>query len=119
MNKIKLYLEVVSNKNIFYKSLKIAVIVGTILNIINQGDKLFALDFENIDFLKSFLTYIVPFLVSTYAAISVKMEFHIGEVVAFDADLKCKDCGSIVKVIKNEFVPVCENCHEKTKWMIV
>lgn len=47
-------------------SLKVAVVVGTILNLINQGDALLAL--EAVNWGKLVLTYFVPFAVATYSA---------------------------------------------------
>lgn len=43
-----------------------ALIVGTVLNLINQGDALFS--GGSIDHTKAFLTYLVPFCVTTYGA---------------------------------------------------
>ena len=48
-----------------------AVIVGTILNLINQGDALFGA--APVSWLKLILTYVVPYAVCTYGAVSAKM----------------------------------------------
>jgi hypothetical protein len=48
------------------RSLTIAVIIGSVLNLINQGDTLYT--GGSIDWLKAALTYCVPFCVSTYGA---------------------------------------------------
>lgn len=45
----------------------VALIVGTILNLINQGDAL--LNGDEIIFWKLILTYMVPYCVSTYGAV--------------------------------------------------
>lgn len=50
------------------RSLIVAVIVGTILNLINQGDGL--LGRAPIDWTRLILTYMVPYCVSTYGAVS-------------------------------------------------
>ncbi len=47
-------------------SLVVALIVGTILNAINQSDVL--LSGSQLDWLKALLTYCVPFCVATYGA---------------------------------------------------
>jgi hypothetical protein len=49
----------------------VALIVGTILNLINQGDSLLA--GQRLDFTKIALTYLVPYLVSTYGAVSFRL----------------------------------------------
>jgi hypothetical protein len=50
------------------RSLLVALIVGTILNLINQGDALLA--GGPIDWTKILLTFSVPYCVSTYGAVS-------------------------------------------------
>ena len=45
--------------------------VGTVLNLINQGDALLA--GQRLDFGKLALTYIVPYIVSTYGAVSFRL----------------------------------------------
>ena len=53
------------------RSLVIALIVGTILNLINQGDVLVA--GAALDMVKLLLTYVVPYCVSTYGAVSYRL----------------------------------------------
>lgn len=53
------------------RSLWVAVVVGTILNLINQGDAL--VSGQHLNFTKIALTYIVPYLVSTYGAVSFRL----------------------------------------------
>ncbi len=49
----------------------VAVVVGSILNLINQGDALFA--GAAIHWGKLILTYAVPFAVSTHGAVSARL----------------------------------------------
>jgi hypothetical protein len=60
------------------RSLWVALIVGTVLNLINQGD-LF-LSGQGLDFTKLLLTYMVPYMVSTYGAVSFRL--HAARTVA-------------------------------------
>jgi hypothetical protein len=53
------------------RSLWVALIVGTILNLINQGDTL--VSGQRLDVAKLLLTYIVPYVVSTYGAVSFRL----------------------------------------------
>ena len=48
------------------RSFFVAVIVGSLLNLINQGDRL--VDGQKLDWLKIALTFCVPFCVATYGA---------------------------------------------------
>lgn len=49
----------------------VAVVVGSALNLINQGDALFGP--KAVDVGKLLLTFIVPYLVSTHGAVSARM----------------------------------------------
>jgi hypothetical protein len=53
------------------RSLWVALVVGTVLNLINQGDRL--VSGQRLDFVKLALTFIVPYLVSTYGAVSLRL----------------------------------------------
>ena len=48
----------------------VALVVGTLLNLINQGDAVFG--GGDVDYLKLALTYLVPFLVSTHGAMTAQ-----------------------------------------------
>lgn len=53
------------------RSVIVAVLVGTLLNLINQGDALFA--GRTINWAKVLLTFIVPYCVATYGAVSYRL----------------------------------------------
>ena len=57
------------------RSLVVALIVGTILNLINQGDALVAGARPNI--LKLVLTFAVPYAVATYGAVSYRLRASV------------------------------------------
>lgn len=48
-----------------------AAVIGTVLNLINQGDALFG--GGSVNWLKISLTYLVPYCVSTYGAVSYRL----------------------------------------------
>ena len=52
------------------RSFYVALIVGTILNLINQGDAIFGTG--SVNWLKVILTYFVPYAVCTYGAVSAQ-----------------------------------------------
>ncbi len=58
----------ISNKINFKRHIKIALFVGTILNLINQFDNITKLNFEHSNLFRALITYSVPFLVSVYSA---------------------------------------------------
>jgi hypothetical protein len=53
------------------RSLAVAIVVGTILNVINQGDAL--LGGAPMNWVKVLLTFAVPYCVSTYGAVSFRL----------------------------------------------
>ena len=52
------------------RSLKVAVVVGTVLNLLHQGDTLFSGAWQNALYWKIPLTYCVPFMVATFGALA-------------------------------------------------
>jgi len=63
---------IVFERGIVRRSAIIALVVGTILNIINQGDAL--VSGAPLVAWKIVLTYCVPYCVSTYGAVTVRLE---------------------------------------------
>lgn len=61
---------------IYRRSGKVALVIGTLLNLINQPQAVFGLlclDYpamQSLDVVKALLTYSVPFLVATYGALT-------------------------------------------------
>ncbi len=53
------------------RSATVAILVGTLLNLINQGDALFR--GGRVNLLKIALTYAVPYCVATYGAVSYRL----------------------------------------------
>jgi hypothetical protein len=53
------------------RSLIVAIVVGTILNLINQGDAM--LGAAPLNWVKIALTFLVPYAVSTYGAVAHKL----------------------------------------------
>ena len=65
------FFQLAKRRDIVKRSLVIAAIVGTILNLINQGDAVG--DMSKFELGKCLLTYMVPYCVSTYGAVTALM----------------------------------------------
>ena len=52
------------------RSLKVGLVVGTILALINYTDRVISGAMSTVDWLKVALTYLVPYSVSTYASVA-------------------------------------------------
>ena len=66
---MKSWLHMATQRAVAQRSLRVALVVGTVLVAINQGDRLISGDITLEVILKSLLTYFVPYLVSTYASV--------------------------------------------------
>ncbi|MFQ5981845.1 MAG: nitrate/nitrite transporter NrtS [Woeseiaceae bacterium] len=64
------WLKIALHRDVVTRGLKVGGIVGTILVAINQGDLLLSGTLSADALLKIFLTYCVPYCVSTYASVS-------------------------------------------------
>ena len=65
---------IVFERGIVRRSLILAAIVGTILNIINQGDAIFS--GGPVVAWKLVLTYCVPYCVATYGAVTARLDMR-------------------------------------------
>ncbi|HIC81125.1 MAG TPA: hypothetical protein EYH07_10310 [Kiloniellaceae bacterium] len=65
---MKRWLAVALRPPVVRRSLTVALVVGTALVVINQGDRLIA--GQGLDLMKALLTYLVPYCVATYGAVS-------------------------------------------------
>jgi len=64
------------------RSLRVALVAGTVLTAINQGDVILATG--NVVWLKSLLTCVVPYIVSTYGAVAVRMTIAASDYVTIN-----------------------------------
>lgn len=68
------WFEVAGQKAIVQRSLRIALIVGSLLTLINHYDVLFGEPLTTTRLVKILLTYCVPYCVSTFASVSTQLE---------------------------------------------
>ncbi|MEX0917442.1 MAG: nitrate/nitrite transporter NrtS [Candidatus Paceibacterota bacterium] len=62
---MKLFLKHATDKICVYRSVKIALVVGTILALINHYDSLFSGTLTAVNIFQILLTYLVPYVVAT------------------------------------------------------
>jgi hypothetical protein len=68
------WIQVAKRPKILSRSLRVAMLVGTILVLLNYTDRFIMGDITWIDVIKMLLTYLVPFIVSTHASVSAVRE---------------------------------------------
>ena len=66
------FLSLAAERAVVVGGLEVAAVVGTILNAINQGDRLLGLRFDEVVWWKIGLTYLVPFCVSVFSAARIR-----------------------------------------------
>ncbi len=62
--------ELVTRRDVVVRALRVALLVGTVLIAINHGDRILNGSVAQLDFLKMFLTYFVPYGVSTFSSVA-------------------------------------------------
>jgi hypothetical protein len=75
-NSISYYYRLATEKATFYRALRVSLVVGIILTLINHPQIIKYFSFSGLDMVQVMLTFIVPFAVSTYSSIMshVKMK---------------------------------------------
>jgi hypothetical protein len=64
-------LQIATSRPVVKLGLRTSLFIGTLLNLINQGDALFGA--QPLVLGKLFLTYVVPYCVATYSATSISL----------------------------------------------
>jgi len=75
-NKLKNWLSCAVRRDIVHYSTKMAIFVGTLLMLINHGDTLWLGQLSKRDYFKIGLTYLVPYLVSTWSSVDTFRRHH-------------------------------------------
>ena len=68
-NTLPSFLSIATSRSTISSALKVALVVGTLLALINHYDKIPTLNFQASDIFKIILTYFVPYGVSTWSAV--------------------------------------------------
>ena len=67
------WLATATRPDIVWRSLKVGMVVGTILAAINHGDRIVAMNLDMTSGCKIILTYLVPYCVSTWSSVQTAM----------------------------------------------
>jgi hypothetical protein len=63
------FISLAFSKEVSSRALKVALLVGTILALINHGGNILSMAISGQDLLKILLTYLVPYCVSTWSSV--------------------------------------------------
>lgn len=78
------FVDIAISKPVFIRAVKVALVVGTVLALINHGDAIVRLSFNMVNVLKILLTYLVPYGVSTYSSVRAIQAEMMGQRAAID-----------------------------------
>lgn len=99
------------------RAFRTAIIVGIVLNFINHYHSFISLSFKDINPLMVILTFLVPYLVSTFSSVASNSSLRPGKISSIDGMLQCNNCKMVnFKATIGEEIEECNNCHKKTKW---
>jgi len=115
---ICLIIKIALQPDILKRALIVALVVGFLLNVINQGDAALAEGITVVHWPKFLLTFCVPFLVSMYTAVSMTLKFKPGDRAPAKLKLSCPDCKTEVLIQANEVIPTCVKCNQDTQWQL-
>jgi hypothetical protein len=118
-NDFRLFLSVATRRLSLLGGLKVAIVVGAAVNLINQGEQIIGLQFAQVSLPKLIITFCIPFCVSIYNSTITRIRFDPGVRAVADATLTCATCGHTHEVKKGELVPDCAHCSsqgKKTQW---
>ncbi len=115
-----MFFKVFIHRTTLIRSILISFLVGLTLNLVNQFDAIVSMDLQDISLSKGFVTFFVPFLVSSYSIVSTKLSFLIGDVAVVDAHLECQHCHqNKIDIKEDDVIPVCPECLEHTDWKVL
>jgi hypothetical protein len=118
-NSLSVFISIASKKDALGTAIRMALLVGLILNFINQGEALLKLDTSALNFPKFLLTFLVPFSVSLYSSTATKMKFFTGEYAFVNAELICRGCRTQRQTVrKGNQIETCRKCKKPTKWKL-
>jgi hypothetical protein len=63
------FFSIAFSRQVIARAIKVALIVGRLLDFINHGDKILAMTLTIKSTFQIFLTYLVPYAVSTWSAV--------------------------------------------------
>lgn len=70
---LRRWLTLARRPDIVRRSVKVGLFVGTLLALINHGERLLSFDLDSTASLKIALTYLVPYSVSTWSAVQTAL----------------------------------------------
>lgn len=117
---LKYYIQLAFERRTFIRAIRVAILIGIILNLINNSSTLFVYSLSSANLGRIFLTFLVPYLVSTYSSVISGSQLKIGSISRLDALLKCKNCKKTNFLVHiGQVFDECPQCKKNTRWSLV
>jgi serine phosphatase RsbU (regulator of sigma subunit) len=115
------YLHLAFEPKTFKRALHVAFFVGIILNAINHPEVFMYLYFGELNVYKVLLTFLVPFLVSSYSSVLANSgSLKSGKISNIDALLQCNSCKTTnFNIVIGDELQDCPNCKKPVKWNVL
>jgi hypothetical protein len=113
---IALFFSAATQKRSLIGGVKMAIVVGGVVNPINQGGLLMARNFDQVSWPKFRVTFCVPFFVSVYNGTATRLQFDPGVRAVAAAKLVCTKCPETIAVQQGTIIPDCTHCGSETRW---
>ncbi|NOY37074.1 MAG: hypothetical protein GXO83_05810, partial [Chlorobi bacterium] len=117
--KINFYTRLSAEKAILSRAIRVALLVGIILNLINHPEIFLRFSFQEVHLGRALLTFLVPYCVSTYSSVLSASSLKPGKISMVNAELTCRNCGKAnFHIHIGEEIEECPNCGKNTKWQL-
>jgi|GEM_PF-2924200 len=114
------YIQLSFERNTVKRAFRTAIVVGLILNLINHYQAFVTLSFNDVNLFMALLTFMVPYLVSTFSSVASNSSLVTGKISNIDGLLQCKNCKMVDFEAKiGEEIEECSSCKKKTSWKIL
>lgn len=118
-DKLKYYYLLITERTTVMRALRVSLIVGVMLTLINHPDLIKDLKGGVMHAGNILLTFAVPYIVSTYSTLLNGLLFKAGNISRVDALLKCHNCHeSDFNAKIGSQIDECPNCKKMTKWKL-
>lgn len=116
---LRLNLKILFLRSTVARALRVAIVVGIVLNISSNFQDIISMNFSEIGFISSGLAFLVPYLVSSYSTLISQNRFRPGDISPVDAMLHCSNCDQVdFNIAPGDEVEKCPGCGPQTDWKI-
>lgn len=116
---LRLNLKILSLRSTVIRAIRVALVVGFVLNISGNFHEIINFQFSEISYFSFGLAFLVPYLVSSYSTLITQNRFRPGDISPIDAMLHCSHCDKVdFNIGPGDEIEQCPGCGPLTDWKI-